>query len=136
MQALYNLRVMPIGVTRAYKASEARLVFWVCIFCFIKKKKPLDLQNFSQIGKKMKMLEWIPSTICKLLSKHPWQSLFLVKLQAFSIYFWTLIDGCIWSMKIILRETSYFRHWSNIQTIKESLQRLLVLIEYIKNENS
>ena len=43
----------------------------------------------------------------------------LVKLHASSIFFRTQLDGCVWSMKIIF-------HTDKIQTIKASLQKLLM----------
>ena len=49
----------------------------------------------------------------KLLSKGLWQSLYFVKFNAFSIFFWIPLDGCIWSMKTILWGSSYL----DIQTI-------------------
>ena len=53
----------PIGIERARvrKNSETRPKNRP--FCLIKKKKPLDLQIFSRIGKRMKMLHLIPNTI-------------------------------------------------------------------------
>ena len=39
---------------------------------------------------------------------------------------WIPLDGCIWSMKIILWDTSYFRHSNNTCTTKGSLQQLLM----------
>ena len=58
---------------------------------------------------------FVRKLFCKLLSTYLWQSLFLVKFHAFSIFFWALLDGWLWRMKIILCETSSFRHSKNIQ---------------------
>ena len=44
-----------------------------------------------------------------LLSKYRWHNLFLVKSHAFSIFFWTPVDECVWIMKIVLWGASYFR---------------------------
>ena len=44
------------------------------------------------------MCRW--KLFCKLLSMHLWQSLFLVKYYAFSIFLWTPLDGCVWIMKL------------------------------------
>ena len=41
-------------------------------------------------------------SFCQILAKHLWQISFLVKSHAFSIFIWTPLDGCLWSMKIIL----------------------------------
>ena len=43
---------------------------------------------------------FVRKTFCKLLSKHLWQILFLEKFHAFSIFFWTPLDGCVWSMDL------------------------------------
>ena len=55
-------------------------------------------------------------------------SLYIVKLHAFSIFFWTL--RFFWSMKIIVWDTSYFRHSNNIHTARASLQRLLMELQW------
>ena len=55
---------MPIERARARKISETCPVFRAArAFCLAKKKKPLDLQSFSRIGKTMKKLWWVPNTI-------------------------------------------------------------------------
>ena len=69
---------------------------------------------------------FVRKSICKLLSKHLWQILFLGKFYAFSILFWTPSDGCVWSMKNILWGASYFRHLNNNQTTKATLQKFLM----------
>ena len=46
---------------RAHKTSETRLIFRARTFCFAKKKKTLDLQVFSRIGKTTKKLQSIPN---------------------------------------------------------------------------
>ena len=56
-------RPMPIRWARVSKTPEARPIFWARTFCFVKKKKPLDLQVFSRIGKTMKKLQRIPKPI-------------------------------------------------------------------------
>ena len=56
-------RPMPIGRARAHKISDTRPIFRAGTFCLVEKKKPLDLQDFSQIGKTMKKLQWVPNTI-------------------------------------------------------------------------
>ena len=38
------------------------LDMWLHVFCFVKKKKTLDLQVFCGIGKTMKSLKGIPNT--------------------------------------------------------------------------
>ena len=65
-------------------------------------------------------------------SVYLWQSLYSVKSNAFNIFFWTTLDGCVCIMKIVLWEASFFRHQNNTQTTKVSLQKLLD----IKNEGS
>ena len=45
---------------------------------------------------------FVRNFFCKLLSKYLWRSLYIVKFYAFSIFFWTPLDGFVWSMKIIL----------------------------------
>ena len=56
-------RLMLIGSARARKISETRPIFQVRTFCFLKNKKPLDLQVFSRIGKTMKKLQLSLNTI-------------------------------------------------------------------------
>ena len=48
---------MPIGRVRTRKRSETHPIFRARTFCLVKKKKPLDLQFFSRIGKTMKKLQ-------------------------------------------------------------------------------
>ena len=48
--------VMPIGRDRADKTSETRPIFRARKFCLVKKKKSLDPQVYSRIGKTMKKL--------------------------------------------------------------------------------
>ena len=52
----------PMSIVRSHtrKAFETRMIFRARTFCLVKKKKTLDLQFFSWIGKTMKMLQWIP----------------------------------------------------------------------------
>ena len=50
-------RPMPIGCARARKSSETRPVFRVRKFCLVKKKKLLDLEIYSRVGKTMKKLQ-------------------------------------------------------------------------------
>ena len=50
-----------------------------------------------------------------LLSKHLWRKIFLVKFRAFCTFFLIALNECIWSIKTLLWETSYFRHSINIQ---------------------
>ena len=57
---------------------------------------------------------------CKLLSKY-----FFKKFHAFSIFFWTSLTGCVFSMKVFYLGGSHFRH-SNIQALKASLKRFLM----------
>ena len=52
------------------------------------------------------------------------------KFDAFSIFSWTLLDGCVWSMKVNLWGASYSRHSNNIQSSKSLLQRLLMEIRF------
>ena len=52
-----------MGDARTCKTSESHLIFRVYPFCFVKSKKTLDLQFFSQIGKTTKMLLLIPNNI-------------------------------------------------------------------------
>ena len=63
---------------------------------------------------------------CKLLSKHLWWTLFLVKFHSFSILFRTPLDRYIWSMELIFWDAYFFRHSNNIQTRKALLQKLLL----------
>ena len=70
---------------------------------------------------------------CKLLSKHLWRSLCVVKFHALSIFFWTPFDGCVWSMRIILWDTSYFRDSNNIHTARAFYENLRW--NYKKNES-
>ena len=42
---------MPIGSVQVRKTSETRPIFQTRTFCLEKKKKPLDLQVFCEIGK-------------------------------------------------------------------------------------
>ena len=50
-------RPMSIGRYHTRKAFETRMIFRARTFCLVKKKKTLDLQFFSRIGKTMKMLQ-------------------------------------------------------------------------------
>ena len=61
----------------------------------------------------------------KLLSNHLCRSIFLVMFYAFSIFFWTALDRCVWIMKIILWEPSYFRHSNNIQIVVSNCKSLI-----------
>ena len=54
-----------------------------------------------------RILVW--KIFCKLFSKHLWQCLFLVKSHAFSILFWTPLDGCIFEEHLILKVKTTFR---------------------------
>ena len=54
---------MLIRRARARKTSETRPIFRANTFCLVKRKKILDLQVFSQIGKIIKKLQWIPNTM-------------------------------------------------------------------------
>ena len=45
--------------------------------------------------------------------------MFLFKCD-FSIFFWTPLDGCVWCMKIVLWDASYFRHLNNTHTTQKS----------------
>ena len=47
---------------RARKSSETLPIYQVHKFCLVKKKKSLDLQIYSRIGKTMKKLYWILNT--------------------------------------------------------------------------
>ena len=64
--------------------------------------------------------------LCKLLSKHLWWTLFLVKCHSFSILFRTPLDGCVWSMELIFWDAYFYGHSNNIQTRKALLQKLLL----------
>ena len=72
-----------------------------------------------------KHLENNPS-FCKLFSKHLWQILFSVKFHAFTMFFWTRLNGCLWIIKIILWGESYSRHKNNNHTTKSLLKKLLM----------
>ena len=63
---------------------------------------------------------FVRKNFCSLLAKRMWWSLFLVKFNAFTIFFW--------SVKIILWDASYIRYLNNIQTTKVSLQTFLMEI--------
>ena len=67
---------------------------------------------------------------CKLLSNYLWRSLYIVKFHDFSIFFWTPLEGFVWSMRIILWDASYFRHSNNIHTARASLQNLLMELQW------
>ena len=54
------------------------------------------------------------------------RTLFLATVYAFSVFFWIALDKCVWSMKIILLEPSYFRHSRSISNF---------LLKYIKSES-
>ena len=69
---------------------------------------------------------FVGKIFCKLFSKYRWQSLFVVKSHAFSIFFWIPLDGCACNLKIVLRRASYFRRSNNIETTKTSLQKHLM----------
>ena len=56
-----------------------------------------------------------------------------IKFHAFGIFFWTHLDGCVWSMRIYLWEASYFRYSNNIHTAKAS--RKNIWWNYNKNES-
>ena len=66
----------------------------------------------------------------KLLSKYLWWSLYIVKFHAFCIFFWTPLDGFVWSMRINFWYASYFRHSNNILTARVSLQKLLMALQW------
>ena len=70
----------------------------------------------------------------KLLSKDLWQSLYLLKFYAFSIFFWIPSDGCVWCMRIILWDASYFRYLNSIHTLQKPHCKKL-LMKYNKNES-
>ena len=53
----------PIGRARVLKTSKTRPIFREHKFFLVKKKKPLDLQVFSRLGKTIKKLQWISNTI-------------------------------------------------------------------------
>ena len=57
------------------------------------------------------------------------------KVSCFRIFFWTHLDGCFWKMKIIARETSYFRH-SNDLDIQGAARKSENLIERTFDENT
>ena len=50
-------RPMPSERARARETSETHPIFRTGTFCLAKNKKLLDLQIFSQIGKRMKKLQ-------------------------------------------------------------------------------
>ena len=52
-----------------------------------------------------------------------------VKFLAFNRFFWTSLDKCVWRKKIILWDSSYFRHSNNINTVKVSLQNFLAKLQ-------
>ena len=54
---------MPIGHAEARKTSKTCSIFRARIFFLVKRKKTLNLQVFSWIGKTIKKLQWIPNTI-------------------------------------------------------------------------
>ena len=56
---------------------------------------------------------FVRSIFYKSLSKHLWGEV-LVKFHDFSLYFSTHLNGCVWSMKIILWGASYSRHWTRL----------------------
>ena len=56
---------------------------------------------------------------------------FLVKFHAFSIIFWTPLDGCIWSMKIILGWLEFALHCFVKVIVKSTENKLLIIITYI-----
>ena len=58
---------------------------------------------------------------------------FSVKFYGFKIFFYTTLDGCVWSMRIILSDASYFRHSNKIHCTKASFRKYLW--NYNKNEN-
>ena len=49
---------------------------------------------------------------------------FFSKIPRFHHFIWTRLDGCDWSMKIILWEAPYFRNANNIQSTETLLQKL------------
>ena len=54
---------------------------------------------------------------------------FPVKFHAFSRFFWTSLDKCVWRKKIVLWDASHFRHSNNINTVKVSLQNFLMKLQ-------
>ena len=66
----------------------------------------------------------------QLLSKHLWRKIFLVKFRVFCTFFLIALNECIWSIKTLLWETSYFRHSITfkklLKTTKTSMQKLRV----------
>ena len=60
-------------------------------------------QNNSEYGHFLRSI-FVRKIFCKLLSKYLWQSLFLVKFHAFSTFFSTPLDRCVWILKIVFEE--------------------------------
>ena len=47
----------PRQITWARKTSETHPTFWACTCCLVKKKEPLDIQVFTQMGNTMDTLQ-------------------------------------------------------------------------------
>ena len=86
----------------------------------------IDLKQLSKLSLRCLFQEFcVWKIFCKLLSKHLCWNLFLVKCLAFSIFFGVPLDGCVWTMKIVIWDPSYFVHSNNFQNTKALFQNLL-----------
>ena len=71
---------------------------------------------------------------CKLLSKDLWQNLYLVKFHPSSIFFWTPLDKCVWSMiNIILWDV--WKFWTFKQLTLQNPHCKIFWWDYNKNES-
>ena len=56
---------------------------------------------------------FVGKIFCKFVVKASVIEFFLVKFHAFSIFFWTRWDRCVWNINIVFWEASYFVYLKN-----------------------
>ena len=94
---------------QAKKQSRLVLVFLLLLTSIWSLSHKPTIKPLSNVSVQCCSQDICSEIFYKLLLKHRWQSLFLVKFHVFSIFFfWVHWDGCVWIIKIVLLGASYF----------------------------